>query len=162
WLRETPRGWREIVARFAAAGRGLAAAHDAGLVHRDFKPSNVMCSRDGRVLVTDFGLVRAAGEPNERTPSSPDSALDSQLTQAGAVVGTPHYMAPEHRAGSADARSDQYSFCVALAEALYGKAPPARPMIGFAAARGNAKRASTERRVPAWIRRVVARGLAGD
>src|SRR5262249_21334697 len=130
--------WRDIVARYVAAGRGLAAAHDAGLVHRDFKPMNVLCSRDGRVLVTDFGLVRAAGEPADRSMGSSDSALDSQITQAGAVLGTPRYMAPEHRLGNADARSDQYSFCVALDEALKGKSAPKR------------------------IRRVVARGLAGD
>jgi tetratricopeptide (TPR) repeat protein len=117
WLRERPRHWSAIVEIFVAAGRGLAAAHAAGLVHRDFKPDNVLLGEDGRARVTDFGLVRADENVAEGTGAS---ALDQPLTRVGAVVGTPGYMSPEQYEGrEADARADQFSFCVALYEALY-------------------------------------------
>ena len=99
--------WRDIVRVFVQAGRGLAAAHAAGVVHRDFKPSYVVVGRDGRVRVLDFGLARISGEP------APD--------RERAVLGTPAYMAPEQRRGEvATERSDQFSFCVALHEVLDG------------------------------------------
>jgi tetratricopeptide (TPR) repeat protein len=154
WLAGARRPWREVLDRFLAAGRGLAAAHAAGLVHRDFKPDNVLLGRDGRVKVADFGLVRPAGgaaDGEGEGASSPPSPLDVTLTHDGAVLGTPAYMAPEQRAGgAADARSDQYSFCVALWEALAG-ARPAGP--GSTAA---------ELPFPAWIRQSLTRGLAAD
>jgi len=131
WLQERKRGWREVMDTFAAAGRGLAAAHAAGLVHRDFKPENVLVGNDGRVRVTDFGLARLSTEESQAslTPNEGALLLTSNLTQAGKVVGTPFYMAPEqHRGVAPDARSDQFSFCAALYMALYGKRPfePAR------------------------------------
>src|SRR3954468_8020130 len=108
WLAEKPRSWREIVEVFAAAGEGLATVHAAGLVHRDFKPTNVLVGRDGRPRVTDFGLVQD-GSPG---------------TARGAIAGTPYYMSPEQFRGEpADARSDQFSFCVALFAALHGVRP---------------------------------------
>jgi serine/threonine-protein kinase len=111
WLRERRRRWPEVVDVFLAAGRGLASAHAAGLVHRDFKPENVLISSDGRVAVSDFGLAR-----------SDDEAAD------GTVAGTPAYMAPEQAAGElADARSDQFAFCASLFEALYGARLSERP-----------------------------------
>lgn len=135
WLRAEPRPWREVLARFLPAGRGLAAAHAAGLVHRDFKPENVLLGTDGRVRVADFGLARALEEPEEAP---------------GAAPGTPAYMAPEQRRGmAADARSDQFSFCVALHEALYGERPSARETP-----------AGTQ--VPGWLRDVVLRGLKAN
>jgi tetratricopeptide (TPR) repeat protein/predicted Ser/Thr protein kinase len=158
WLEGEPRPWREVVERFLAAGRGLAAAHAAGLVHRDFKPDNVLLGEDGRVLVADFGLARPAGAEEERTGESPAAGdigdiggiggiLASPLTEWGVVLGTPAYMAPEQLRGeAADARSDQFSFCVALWEALYGE----RPFAGGSA------------RVPGWLRQVLACGLAED
>ncbi|MBX3200448.1 MAG: protein kinase [Labilithrix sp.] len=120
-LRALMRGPQPIVHAldlFAQAGRGLAAAHAAGLVHRDFKPDNVLVGRDGRVRVTDFGLVRP----------SPDQALSlasgGALTAAGSVLGTPAYMAPEQHVGiPASAQADQFAFAVALYEALTGKRP---------------------------------------
>ena len=97
WITERPRGWREVVGVFLLAGEGLAAAHAAGVVHRDFKPENVLLGRDGRVKVSDFGL------------SSPSTA------GSGAVAGTPGYLPVEAVRGEAvDHRADQFAFCVAL------------------------------------------------
>jgi len=127
WLAVKPRGWREVIDVFRAAGRGLAAAHAAGLVHRDFKPDNLLVGDDGRICVTDFGLARGA-EPDISVDALPivDSAdpLVSPLTQVGQIVGTPAYMAPEqHQAIGADARTDQFAFASSLYEALFGKRP---------------------------------------
>jgi serine/threonine protein kinase len=126
WLASRPRGWREIVGVLVRAGRGLAGAHAAGLVHRDFKPDNVLVGDDGRVRVTDFGLARAvldatrAGEGH----AADAVAVDTRLTRTGTIVGTPAYMAPEQLRGApADARSDIFSFCVSMYEALYGGRP---------------------------------------
>ncbi|MCA9712961.1 MAG: serine/threonine protein kinase, partial [Myxococcales bacterium] len=127
WLLQGPLEWNEIVEVFVKAGRGLAAAHAVGLVHRDFKPDNVLIGRGGRVLVMDFGLARqASSRPAEAQPTGtpPPDARDMVLTRTGALVGTPAYMAPEQHKGSvADPRVDQFSFCVALYEALYGERP---------------------------------------
>ncbi len=125
WLRERERSWREVLEVFRAAGEGLAAAHDARLVHRDFKPDNVLIDRAGRVRVSDFGLARAVAE--EASSSDIGMAAGSgtlELTRTGATVGTPAYMAPEqHGQRPTDERTDQFSFCVALWEALYGERP---------------------------------------
>jgi tetratricopeptide (TPR) repeat protein/predicted Ser/Thr protein kinase len=133
WVKQKQRSWREVLEVFIAAGRGLAAAHAAGLVHRDFKPENVLVGRDGRVRVMDFGLARV--EETESNPSvstllvplrSDDSVLHKlgPLTQEGRVLGTPNYMSPEQYMGRAlDARSDQFSFCAALYYGLYRKKP---------------------------------------
>jgi len=137
WLRREQREWREIIDQFVAAGFGLAAAHAAGLIHRDFKPGNVMVGSDDRVRVTDFGLARAADAADWEVPgTSPtslampvadaesSSPLETPLTQAGTVLGTPAYMAPEQALeGRADHRSDQYAFCVSLYVALFGMHP---------------------------------------
>ncbi|MEM6991069.1 MAG: protein kinase [Myxococcota bacterium] len=113
---------------FVKAGRGLAATHAHGLVQRDFKPSNVLVSDDGRVLLTDFGVARStrgsdAGESSAGIDGArPDAgSTEDALTERGLLIGTPRYMAPEQHAGTqADARSDQYSFCLAFWEALTG------------------------------------------
>jgi serine/threonine protein kinase/tetratricopeptide (TPR) repeat protein len=122
WLRE-PRDAHAIVDAFVMAGRGLAAAHAVGVVHRDFKPDNAMVDRLGRVKVSDFGLARAHGEiSSDGGPVS--SPLAATMTQTGALLGTPVYMAPEQLEGrAADARSDQFAFAVAMYEALYGRRP---------------------------------------
>jgi hypothetical protein len=149
WLYARPRGWREIVTTFLGAGAGLRAAHEAGVVHGDFKPENVLVARDGRARVTDFGLghlVRAA----ER--GVPDAGTSGP-------AGTPLYMAPEGLHGAApDARSDQYSFCVALHEALLGSFPGGERALPAPAPSPPlpARRPAP----PAWLRRVLARGLA--
>ena len=117
WLAATPRPWREILAMFGQVGAGLAAVHKSGLVHRDFKPDNVLVDRSDHARVADFGLARV--EDNSMPP----------LTRTGLVMGTPGYMAPEQQWGSdVDARADQYSFCVALREATKKAADLPRPI----------------------------------
>ena len=130
WLKGQERPWREVLPVMLAAGAGLAAAHAAGLVHRDFKPDNVLVGSDRRVRVLDFGLARLHTEdepPAQRTSDlqiSLRSPLSETLTTAGTVMGTPEYMAPELYEGMpADARSDQFSFGVALYEALFWTRP---------------------------------------
>ncbi|MEM6992066.1 MAG: serine/threonine-protein kinase [Myxococcota bacterium] len=126
WLRKG-RPEREIVDAFRQAGLGLAAAHDRGIIHRDFKPDNVHVSEDGRVRVLDFGLARRveARAPVDRTLPAARSALDSETTSLGpGIVGTPRFMPPEQMRGEAvDGRADQYAFCVALLVALGGSSP---------------------------------------
>ncbi len=168
WLSERPRSVREILAAYSSAGAGLAAAHDAGLVHRDFKPDNVLVAEDGRVRVTDFGLARAqvdGGDGPVVVTSRPllDSAPSDKLTQSGAVVGTPAYMSPEQFGGGVtDARSDIFAFSVALYESLSG----ARPFEGAtlielitSTRAGRVREAPRGTRVPAAVRRALLRGL---
>lgn len=187
WVREEPRPWREVIKAFLEAGKGLAAAHQAGLVHRDFKPENVLMGKDSRVRVMDFGLARLessltadtvpSGIPALKKVANSGPHLADAITQAGEVMGTPQYMSPEQRLGLvADARSDQFSFCAALFWALY-REPPFDPMQ-LAAAAIEASEATTsnnprplnftrtvikeppkEPAVPAWIKRAMLRGL---
>ncbi len=166
WLKRGPHPWREVVEIFSAAGRGLAAAHAAGLVHRDFKPDNVLLGKDGRVRVLDFGLARQASVTDEPLPAIAElplpergsSPLDTPLTRVGLVIGTPAYMAPElYSGGVLDARSDQFSYCVALYEALYGERPHGRTPGPPATWR--IPEPPRDARVPASVRRIVLRGL---
>ncbi len=128
-FRGRKRGWREVVEVMLGAGEGLAAAHQAGLVHRDFKPDNVLVEAGGRVRVLDFGLARpaSAGEPTVQSMNPVDGAeppVMRTLTQTGMLVGTPAYMAPEqHLARAVDARTDQFAYCVSFYECLYGQRP---------------------------------------
>ena len=117
---ERPLPWTEVLDLFVAAGRGLEAAHKAGLVHRDFKPSNVLVGDDARVRVADFGLAADLGGAESSSPAAGHDVLNAELTQHGAVVGTPRYMAPEqHCGGLTTAATDQFAWCVGLYEALY-------------------------------------------
>jgi eukaryotic-like serine/threonine-protein kinase len=166
WLEERPRVLREILSVFLDAGRGLAAAHDAGIVHRDFKPTNVMVGFDGRVRVTDFGLARqmealsdVRSEASNVAAGLTPSELAVTQTRTGALVGTPAYMAPEQlRCERPDARSDQWSFCIALHEALYGDRPT-RSAAPFSSAPKDTS-SPTTRDVPPRIRDAIDRGLS--
>ncbi|HEY2509326.1 MAG TPA: serine/threonine-protein kinase [Polyangiaceae bacterium] len=170
WV-EPGRRWREIVAMYVQAGRGLAAAHDAGLVHRDFKPDNVLVGKDGRARVLDFGLARAregaaSASVPERGVRPQGSAFDTPLTRAGTVVGTPRYMAPEQLAGElTDAASDQFGFCASLYEALYGEPPFEGETLSNlfdSVESGRIRAAPAGRDVPSWLRAVVKRGLSAE
>jgi tetratricopeptide (TPR) repeat protein/tRNA A-37 threonylcarbamoyl transferase component Bud32 len=170
WLRERPRSWREIRDAFLRAGAGLAAAHAAGMVHRDFKPENVLVGHDGRVRVMDFGIVRATSEKSGQTGRF--EALNEQqleaalgpMTERGAVLGTPAYMAPEQvMSSSVDARADQFSFCVSLYEGLYGERPFRGKTLGalmFNIMQGKIAEAPKGSRVPSRVRRILTRGLS--
>jgi hypothetical protein len=157
----------EVVALFADAGRGLVAAHRVGLVHRDFKPENVLVADDGRVCVSDFGLARP--DPTTGDADAGASAvLAMTVTREGDLVGTPAYMAPEQHAGMvADPRADQFAFCVALVEALVGERPfSGADVASLAAAKRDASRAAAavDRivRVPTRLRAALRRGLDPD
>ncbi|MEJ7598211.1 MAG: tetratricopeptide repeat protein [Kofleriaceae bacterium] len=157
WCRE-PRGWHAVLAACVAAGRGLAAAHAGGVIHRDFKPQNVLRGKDGRIVVTDFGLARSVAGEDDAAVSP---AADVSLTLTGTVMGTPAYMAPEQFAGKpADEATDQWNYCATVYRLLYGElAFPGATYAELAAAveRGAVKEVKSD--VPPWVRRVVLRGL---
>ncbi len=162
WRRAQERPWKAVRDVLLSAGRGLAAAHRQGLVHRDFKPANVLVDRDGQARVLDFGLARAAEGGNL---VSTTGLLDVDLTQTGTLLGTPAYMAPEQFEGRADARSDQWGFCVTAYEMLYGGRP-------FGGADANAMRDNVRMGriptphagspVPSWVFKALCRGMSVD
>ncbi|MBK9030836.1 MAG: serine/threonine protein kinase [Myxococcales bacterium] len=186
WLAAQPRPWRAILDVFLAAGRGLAAAHAAGLVHRDVKPDNLLLGDDGRVRVADFGLARDAvglTSPGGAVPADPeattvdgrargpvappsadapdDASVSDRLTQTGAMVGTPRYMAPEQLAGGVlDARVDQFAFAVALYEALAGVDPFPAALDARMAAIAAGHLAAPVRPVPRRVLAPLTRALA--
>jgi predicted Ser/Thr protein kinase len=191
WLQgEHP--WREKLAVMLDAGRGLAAAHAASLIHRDFKPDNVLIGDDKRVRVLDFGLARLASviegsvppsSGDDEVPASeggvplvPSSSRDIyELTRADQLIGTPAYMAPEQmELKPVDERADQYAFSVTLYEALYGGRPHdvVRSSMGSQLSTVSlSSRAGFTRvprqtpkgaRIPKWIRHAIARGMEED
>ena len=180
WLRERPRALDEILDVFIAAGRGLVAAHGAGIVHRDFKPDNVLIGRDGRVRVSDFGLARSTQDLSPPgpaiTPAPPPHGasappLASQLPPftsptrlLSEMVGTPAYMSPEQLAGgSIDARSDVFSFCATLFEAVYRSLPfPARTLKELRAHHRSGPARAQANVAPPWLRELLESGLRAE
>lgn len=172
WLSRQPRPrWREIVDVFVAAGEGLAAAHAAGLVHRDFKPHNALVGKDGRVRVLDFGLVRVERRTDEsaRTEETPPHEIDASVgahTKTGELLGTPAFMAPEQFRGEVgDERTDQYNFCASLFYGLWGVRPhpgDSVPEIMQAALAGTLAPRPSGSDVPAKVEQAVLRGLRSD
>jgi serine/threonine protein kinase len=168
WL-ETPRPLSAILDVFIAAGEGLAAAHRAGMVHRDFKPDNVLVGVDGRPRILDFGLARPHDQQRELIPpafADNAQATATSLSRHGVVLGTPAYMAPEQHLGErADARSDQFGFCVALYQALYRSLPFATDdlrALSLAIVSGKLTPPPVLPSVPDRLRRLVIRGLRVD
>ncbi len=172
WLRDHERSAAEILESFRQAGRGLGAAHQVGLVHRDFKPDNVLIGDDGRIRVADFGIARNADEDPLAGPSrvaemvadlAEAESSTARLTQTGAVVGTPSYMSPEQHLGTrVDARCDQFAFAVALYEALYGAHPFASKSYLDLRRRvltGDLDAPPNRSDVPATVRAAILRGL---
>ena len=171
WLvpKRTPA---EILEVFVAAGRGLSAAHAQGLIHRDFKPDNVMVDRTGQPRVLDFGLARASHRPeldasdeSLRTTENPIASLDASMTEAGTMLGTPAYMSPEqYRGDPADQRSDQFSFCVALFEALVGRRPFQGRTVTALSAAVTSGRIDMPARLPVsrGVMQAILRGLRVD
>lgn len=216
WCAEAPRSWRQVLDMYLQAGDGLAAAHQVGIVHRDFKPDNVLVGKDGRPRVVDFGLARLGGqsaasielpsalsgehqhasrpdddaagqpaldEPDQTTPAAPSptgpahtktsasivnqpgSLRNGQVTRAGSISGTPGYMSPEqYIGGDVGALSDQFSFCAALFEALYGFLPFSGETIEqlAAAVNGPVRSPPPASKVPVEVHRALLRGLSVD
>lgn len=180
WLEERTAGprlepWQGVRDIFLHAGAGLEAAHQAGLAHRDFKPENVLIGDDGRVAVVDFGLARLVAE--QAPPASegnsevrpvqeggPAVSAQTRVTATGALIGTPAYLSPEQiRGHTGDARSDQFSFCVSLYEALLGVRPfpveLAEDRLRAIEARQLAE-PTAGRNVPVWLRQALVRGMS--
>lgn len=181
WLTTSRRTLDEVLSVFVAAGRGLEAAHRVGILHRDFKPQNVLLGNDGRVRVIDFGLARVSastsaivipGDSQESHEShesrssahSTQGALHAPITEVGAVLGTPRYMSPEQWDGlEADELSDQFSFCVALYEAVAGQPPfkgPGASRRRRAIAHQEIAEPRPGHRVPPWLRKILVRGMS--
>ena len=168
WL-ETPRQLGPILDVYIAAGDGLAAAHHASLVHRDFKPDNVLVGSDGLPRILDFGLARAPD--HDRAAHPPAFADDSEatatsLSRHGLLLGTPAYMSPEQHLGErADARSDQFAYCVALYQALYHSLPyPPEDLraLSLAIVSGKLTPPPIVPQIPERLRLLVLRGLCVD
>ncbi len=181
WMRSKERSWKEVVQVFLQAGAGLSAAHKAEIIHRDFKPDNVMIGDPMRVRVLDFGLARAAVGfssehvlpddaadvlPRVGSTSGISAHIDQSMTTEGTVVGTPAYMSPEqHMDGRVGAASDQFAFCVAMWEALYGERPfvgENRAALAVAMNAGRIRTPASTRGVPRWLHHALLRGLSVD
>ena len=189
WLKQENRSFRQIVQMFAQVGQGLIAAHDAGIVHRDFKPSNVIVGNDNRPRVLDFGLAagieaQSANDPGDVLLSHEPDPLDEieiddtsrsgsksgrkylnvRLTQLGATLGTPRYMSPEQYLGlEVGERSDQFSFCVALYEALYRTSPFAsnpKAVAHDTVLFTKVRKPPQDAQVGSWLEPIVLRGLS--
>jgi hypothetical protein len=169
WQKQ-PRPWQEVLRMYLEAGQGLRAAHEVGLIHRDFKADNVLIGKDGRLRVADFGLARlGAGRlvaPGSELPAPSGDRLAAPLTVVGAISGTPGYMYPEqYQAADVDASSDQFSFCASLFEALYRRLPYAGDTLVELAANtlaGKLEAQPAGSQVPIEVHVALVRGPAVD
>jgi serine/threonine-protein kinase len=167
WLAAGKRTVPQIIAMLVQAGKGLAAAHEAGLVHRDFKPDNVLVGRDGRARVVDFGIAALASRPEETPlPGTLPNVLASPLTHRGTLMGTPTYMAPEQFLGQrATPASDQFAFCVTMHTAVYGEPPFAGEdlaALSKSVLSGQLRPAPARPGTPAWLAPLLRRGLSRE
>jgi tRNA A-37 threonylcarbamoyl transferase component Bud32 len=172
WFGARP-AWQDVVRVMLQAAQGLRAAHEAGLIHRDFKPDNVVLEHDGNVKVLDFGLARSTYDPDTHSlitrdfaklVSNASTSPHVKLTRTGALMGTLAYMAPEQYAQEPlDARTDQFSFCVTLFMGVYGY----RPFAGNSPAaltlnvlNGNIELPEEPNVAPPQLLEVLRKGLA--
>ncbi|MBK6920794.1 MAG: serine/threonine protein kinase [Deltaproteobacteria bacterium] len=166
WHERRRPGWRETLSCFLEIGAGLAAVHGAGLVHRDVKPENVVVGDDGRVVLIDFGIARALADGVTPWPPAPglEDASSGSTEGTDAYVGTPAYMAPEQLgSGPIDARADQFAFCVALWELLWGQRPGGRAaVLGVAEGPWPPPRPATAKGTPRALHGILARGLGAE
>ncbi|MEO1367946.1 MAG: serine/threonine-protein kinase, partial [Acidobacteriota bacterium] len=168
WLRDGRREWRAVLDLLLQAGRGLAAAHGAGLLHRDFKPDNILVEHGDRAQVADFGLACFLDSGESGPQQIPMASLIERavdLTGPDRLVGTPAYMAPEILKGQVDERSDQFSYCATLYEALYGVRPHSgRSLLQLFNRKleGALVQPPENRGVPKWIHEAMTRGLEPD
>ncbi|HET6583069.1 MAG TPA: serine/threonine-protein kinase, partial [Nannocystaceae bacterium] len=170
WLAEAKRPWADVLEVFLQAGHGLAAAHATGMIHRDFKPDNVMITSAAarRVVVMDFGLAQVLDLDEARASTSAPADAQLLLTLTGKLVGTPAYMPPE--AYREDQKqlgpwSDQFSFCVALYEAVYGQRPfVADSLLGQmrAVTSGPPREVPRGSGVPGWLHALIVRGMRAE
>ena len=167
WCRERPnRPWRETLRMFVDAGRGLSAAHSKNILHRDFKPANVLVGNDDWVRVSDFGLARLVSPEDPPTLDTLEldaETMDTSVSVGGRMVGTPYYMAPEQIDGETTVRSDVYAFCLALHDAIYGvRAFEAATLMELAVlkSKGAPQAPADTRGVPASVRSAIERGLS--
>ncbi|HET6584238.1 MAG TPA: protein kinase, partial [Nannocystaceae bacterium] len=174
WLLRPGKPWLERLGLFVQAGQGLAAAHAAGLVHRDFRPAHVIIDVEGRVRVTGFGFARGTAGLRDDAPTivrappiDPGSlqSINQPVTMSGVVFGTPAYMAPEQYEGRGDARLDQYAFGIALYEALYRRRPfdaNDPQTLQKLVSSGVAPPIPTTSEVPSWLGAIVLRAVQRD
>ncbi len=158
WQARPERAWRELVQAYLEAAHGLAALHSVQIFHRDFKPDNALRDTQGHTRVVDFGLVSAIPSGTD-----PGSSHHSRLTREGALVGTLAYMSPEQlRGGCGDARSDQFSLCRSLFEAVYRVRPFTSndPELLLAEIRDGATRPENPLGAPRRLFATLCRGLA--
>ena len=120
WVQKEPRSWEDVAQLLTGVADGLAAAHQAGILHRDIKPDNILVTTSGYAKLADFGLAKLEDGP----PLSATRTLSALQTRKGVIVGTIAYMSPEQASGNVlDARSDMFSFGVVLYEMLAGQRP---------------------------------------
>ncbi len=166
WVHGRAPNWKQERDVLVESGQGLAAAHRQGLVHRDFKPANVLVDQAGHPQVLDFGLACSADEVFVASSAeSTASLLGDAITETGVMLGTPQYMSPEQFSGRADARSDQWAFCVTAWQVLYRGRPftaPDVPNLRRVIESGYLPPPPADSNVPGWMDKALRRGLSVD